>query len=378
MKGHIRARGERSWELKFDAGRDPLTQERIIRYHSFKGTKREAQNKLAELINAVDKRSYVAPSKATVADYVRARVEHWQAASEISVRTADRYRELVEHQIVPYLGGKRLQDLRPRDIEEWHLKLRTAEAAPRTIGHAHRVLSKALKNAVENEEILKNVASQKAAPKVPDKEMVIVRDVPGFMEKIRAGTTYVPAMIALFTGMRLGEIMALRWSRVNLDGKTIAVEESLEESSAHGLRFKSPKSKAGRRSLTLPEILVVALRDYRRQQQELRLKLGAGRLPDDALLFSTVDGEPIRPNTVSGAWGRCADAIGLPEVTFHALRHTHASQLIDEGVDIVTISKRLGHAKPDITLHVYAHLFRQDDGKAAAAINAAFARNAEA
>jgi integrase len=78
----------------------------------------------------------------------------------------------------------------------------------------------------------------------------------------------------------------------------------------------------------------------------------------------------LTPNAVSTAWSDFADAIGIPDVTFHALRHTHASQLIDAGVDIVTISKRLGHAKPDITLLVYAHLFRKDDGKAAAAINA--------
>jgi integrase len=103
------------------------------------------------------------------------------------------------------------------------------------------------------------------------------------------------------------------------------------------------------------------------------MQLGAGRLPDDALLFATVGGEPLSPNAQSAAWADFADSIGMPDVTFHALRHTHASQLIDAGVDIVTISKRLGHAKPDITLRIYAHLFRKDDSKAAAAINVALA-----
>jgi integrase len=82
-------------------------------------------------------------------------------------------------------------------------------------------------------------------------------------------------------------------------------------------------------------------------------------------------GGKLSPNAQSAAWSDFADSIGMPEVTFHSLRHTLASQLIDAGVDIVTISKRLGHAKPDITLRIYAHLFRNDDGKAAAAINAA-------
>jgi integrase len=94
-------------------------------------------------------------------------------------------------------------------------------------------------------------------------------------------------------------------------------------------------------------------------------------LPDDALLFADISGNLSSPSALSGAWSEFARSIGLPAVTFHALRHTHASQLIDAGVDIVTISKRLGHAKPDITLRVYAHLFRNDDRKAAMAINAA-------
>jgi integrase len=97
------------------------------------------------------------------------------------------------------------------------------------------------------------------------------------------------------------------------------------------------------------------------------MQLGAGKLPEDAVVFADINGEPLSPNAVSAAWAGFADSIGLPAITFHALRHTHASQLMD----IVTISKRLGHSKPDITLRICAHLFRKDDGKAAAAINAA-------
>jgi integrase len=111
------------------------------------------------------------------------------------------------------------------------------------------------------------------------------------------------------------------------------------------------------------------LREHRKAQLELRMQLGAGRLPDDALLFSNIDGRPLSPIAVSVSWGRFAAVIGMPEITLHGLRHTHASQLIDQGVDIVTISKRLGHATPAITLSVYAHMFRKDDSKAAAAIN---------
>jgi len=178
-------------------------------------------------------------------------------------------------------------------------------------------------------------------------------------------------MVALFTGMRLGEILALRWGRIDLDRNVIQVREAVEHTKAHGLRFKSPKSKAGRRDITMPDLLIETLRDYRKVQLELRMKLGAGKLQDDALLFADLEGTLPSPNSMSAAWSDFAKAVGMPEVSFHGLRHTHASQLISEGVDIVTFSKRLGHAKPTITLATYAHLFQKDDSKAAAAINAA-------
>jgi integrase len=112
------------------------------------------------------------------------------------------------------------------------------------------------------------------------------------------------------------------------------VREALEHTKAYGIRFKPPKSKAGRRDITLPDILVATLREYRKAQLELRMKFGAGKLPDDALLFGDIKGNPPSPNAFSAAWSDFAKRIGLPDVTFHALRHTHASQLIDAGVDM--------------------------------------------
>jgi len=199
--------------------------------------------------------------------------------------------------------------------------------------------------------------------------MAIIKDVPVFIELIRGHRLFVLAMVAIFTGLRLGEALALRWGRVVLDRKVIEVREAVEETKVHGIRFKAPKSKAGRRDVTLPDILVEALREFRKEQQELRFKLGIGKLQDDTLLFAGVDGALPSQKRYSKAWSDF-----YPAATFHALRHTHASQLIDAGVDIVTISKRLGHAKPSITLAIYAHLFQKDDSKAAAAINAMLPR----
>jgi integrase len=99
-----------------------------------------------------------------------------------------------------------------------------------------------------------------------------------------------------------------------------------------------------------------------------------GKLTEDDLLFPVLDGSLPSPRAFSADWADVAAGIGMPDITFHALRHTHASQLIDAGVDVVTISKRLGHSNPNITLRIYAHLFRQKDDKAAEAINEALAK----
>lgn len=368
-RGHIRQRGKH-WEIKLDIDRDPITGKRKTAFHSFRGSKREAQAKLAELITAVGKGSYVEPSKIAVADFVRTRVDQWEAAGDISARTAQRYRQLVENQIAPHLGNRPLQKLTRLDVEGWHTALRNGGLASRTIGHAHRVLGKALGDAERDGAVIKNVCKLQRAPKVAEREMVIVKDVPGLVDKLRGSRLYAPAMVALFGGLRLGEVLALRWSCVDVDRKKISIREALETTKA-GIRFKPPKSKAGRRDITLPDVLLDALREHRKAALELRMLLGAGRLPDDALLFTNFKGEPLQPGNVSSDWGELAERMGIPGVTFHGLRHTHASQLIDAGVDIVTVSKRLGHAKPSVTLAVYAHMFKTDDSKAAAAINAA-------
>jgi hypothetical protein len=155
MKGHIRERSPGRWAIILDV-RDPVTGRRKRKWHSFKGSKREAQVECAKLIAAVSKGDYVEPSKATVADFVRARIDQWQAAGEISVRTAERQRVLLMYQITPHLGTKVLRKLRSLDIEAWHTALRDSVSAS-TIGHAHRLLSKALRDALKNDLVVRNV-----------------------------------------------------------------------------------------------------------------------------------------------------------------------------------------------------------------------------
>jgi integrase len=382
MKGHIRERSPGHWAIVLDV--PGKSGKRRRKWHSFKGTKREAQKECARLLTELDKGSYIDSSKLTVAEHVRARVAQWEAAGDVSAKTAERYRELVENQIVPHIGAKQVQKLKPLDIEAWHTTLKNSGRkggkggiSNRTIGHAHRVLSKALREAARHDLVLKNVAAEEGAPKVDSDEMLILtpEQLAELPDKLAGRPIRPRAITAVYTGMRRGELLALRWRNLDLDAKVIKVREALEETKKLGVRFKSTKTKNGRRDISLPDIVVETLREHRKAELELRFALGLGKLEPDALVFpETPDGgRPISPGSFSAEWRDVADAIGLAGVPLHSLRHTHASQLIDEGVDVVTISKRLGHASPAITLKIYAHLFRKDDGKAAEAINAALA-----
>jgi integrase len=148
------------------------------------------------------------------------------------------------------------------------------------------------------------------------------------------------------------------------------VREAIEETNDGRLSFKEPKTQGGIRDITLPDIVVDTLREHRRQQAARRLPLGLGKMTDDTLVFARLDGGPASPRALTKEWRTAAVAIGV-SVSFHALRHTHVSQLVDAGIDIVKISKRLGHANVSTTLDIYSHLFAAREDKSAAAINAA-------
>jgi integrase len=376
MPGNITRRGRNSWRLKFEAGGcDPLTGKRRTGYVTVRGTKKKAQAELIRLLATVENRTVVEPSKVTLTDYVRAWLD---GSTHLAPKTMERYRELAECQIIPYLGNLPLQKLRPLQISDWHGKLLRSGGrngrplSARTVGHAHRVLHAALAQAAKLEATARNVASVVTPPKVDAAEIECLdqAQIKAVLVALRDDPLRSIVTIALTTGMRRGELCALQWRQIDLDAATIDVERSLEQTN-HGLRVKPPKSRHGRRCISLPVSAIETLRTHRLRQTELRLALGLGRLGPEDLVFCLEDGSPLPPDRLSQQWRRAADRHGLPPVTFHAFRHTHASALIAAGLDIVTVSRRLGHGSPGITLGIYAHKFTNTDTAAAAAIDAA-------
>ena len=380
MTGHVRRRGKNSWELKFDIGNDAANGSRRVRYVSFKGTKRDANIELGRLIAENAAGEGVDPSKETVAEFMQRWDRDW-AATNVSPKTLERYRQIIRLHVVPHIGTLRMQKLRAVNLNELYAKLlragkengRVLSAA--SVSYVHRVLHRSLGHAATWGIVAQNVASLVSAPPVQETEItVLTEEQIGAVLRHFNGRTLRPIVSFLVgTGARRGEALALRWRDLDLDKGIVRIERSLEQTKS-GLRFKSPKTKTGRRNVSISPWLVAELRGHRTRQQERRLSLGLGRAPDDSLVFARWDGSPRSPHGVTQKFALAMVSLKINGVKLHSLRHTHVSQLIASGMDILTISRRIGHASPAITLDVYGHLFSNTDARAAEIMEATFAK----
>jgi integrase len=371
MRGHIRERSPGHWAIVVDA-REPHTGRRKRRWHSFAGTKRQAQVRCAELIAETQRGGAVAPDKITVAGFLDRFERDW-IATHVSARSAERYVGALAH-TREHLGDRLLQKLQPTDLAALHTALHRAGLAPRSIKFVHVVLHRALGQAKLWGMIRDNPAEIAKPPKAPQHEMEMLqpKDAARLLERLQGKPLYLIASLGLGTGMRRNEMLALRWRDLDLDHARLTVATALEQTKAHGIRVKTPKTKHGKRTISLPAHIVTELRAHWKAQQEQRLKLGLGRAGDDAPVFATHDGKFMSPDAVSHAWVRQMESIGMSDVTLHSLRHTNASMLIKGGVDIITVSRRLGHGSPKVTLEVYGHLVTGADDKAVDIMSAAF------
>lgn len=357
--GHIRRRGQTSWEIKFDVGRDPLTKKRIIKFKTVRGTKRDAQRELRRQLLAVDTGQFVDPGKLTLGEYLKWWLDN-EAQNKVAPKTLQVYRYMAEKHIIPELGPCRLSYLRPLHITQYYnKKLRAGRVdgkgglSAQSIRHHDRLLHVALRRARVLNLILRNPVEDASRPAVPDREIQTLNDqqVATLLSAIEETRLYEPVFLALTTGLRRGEILGLRWSDLDLGRGTVTVQRSLEQTKA-GLRFKSPKTRKGRRTVTLPDIAVESMREHRRRQAEERLALGLGK---PKTVFTDVEGGPWPPDKLSRQFGNLVRKASIGKITFHGLRHTHITNLLREGVHPKVAAERAGHSSVAITLDLYSH-----------------------
>jgi integrase len=364
MKGHIRQRSPGSWELRYDFGVDPGTGKRRIATTTVRGDRKAAERELRRLLCTVDQGEHVDPSRMAVREWL----EHWLSTvrAEVSPKTHERYGEIVRNFLAPSFGNLSLTKLAPVHIQQayngWatggRLDGKPGGLSPQTRRHIHRILRTALGRAVEQQAIARNPADafKKRLPKVERRTLTTLtaEQSARLLESIAHSRVYWPVLLALSTGMRRGEILALRWKNVDLERGAVRVVESLEQTNA-GIRFKPPKTNQ-HRVITLPAYAVEELRRLRRQQAEELLAVGV-RQTGETLVCCRADGQPHKPLSLTYEFARfVARMKDLPRVRFHDLRHSHATQLLASGVHPKIASERLGHASIGITLDLYSHV----------------------
>lgn len=361
MKGHIRRRGKRSWGIVLDLGRDEQGQRRQ-KWHSVKGTRRDAEAELARLLNDFNLGSYVEPTKLTVDDFCQTWLRDF-AKRSVSAKTYERYRSLLLGNVAPVIGHVRLSKLSPLQIQSFYTGLletgrRDGKGglSAQTVVHIHRLMHKAFGQAVRWQLLSRNILDAVEPPRVQHTQMKALDDaeVKDLLDLTRNKPLYGPVLIALATGLRRGEILALKWPEVDFEGGQVRVVASMEQTKA-GLRLKAPKTAKSRRSVTLPQFAINYLRDLKKTQAEERLRVGSVYDNQD-FVFAREDGSPVKPDTLSTNFATMIRRSNLPHVRFHDLRHTHATQLLVQGVNPKVVSERLGHSKVAITLDTYSHV----------------------
>jgi integrase len=377
--GHVRRRGKTSWGIKFELGSDPATGRRRIRYVNFRGTRRGAEIELARLVIQHAAGEDIDPLKVTITAFFESWTRDW-VATNVSPKTHERYQQIIRLNVVPHLGSMPIQKLRPVHLQELYSRLlregghEGRPLAPASVSYVHRVLHRALGHATTWGITTKNVASSVSPPPKAEDEIVIMTEeqIDAMLRHLEGRSLRPIVSFLLGTGCRRGEALALRWQDVDLDRAVVRIERSVEQIKG-ALRIKSPKTKHGRRNVSISPWLVAELRAHRRQQQEQRLSLGMGRTPDDALVFGRWDGSMRSPHGVTQKFALAMKALGIA-CTLHSLRHSHVSRLIAGGVDILTISRRIGHAGAVVTLGTYGHMCRNTDEGAANVMETAFAK----
>jgi integrase len=376
MRGNITRRGKSSWRIKFEVGHDPLTGNRKVHTETVRGTKADAVTLLSKRLAERGEGRLIERSVITVAQYAK----HWLttiAPAKASGKTRERYGEIVEKHIVPHIGNVELQKLDGPTIDSFYAKLGKSGRrdgngglSPQSVRHIHRLLSLILASAVKAKKLIASpMAAVQTTPKVrrPDIQVLDDAELATLFSHLKGRPLYAPVLLAASTGMRRGEVLALRWKDVDLDKATLEVAQVVELVGGK-VALKEPKTERSRRTIALPERLVQELRTYRKEQAEYCLKLGVGRFE---LVFPNWDGSLRNPSHFTKAFSREVAAAKLPHVTFHGLRHTHITHLLRSNVPVHVVSARAGHANPTVTLNIYAHLLPGQQEGAAAVMDAA-------
>jgi integrase len=373
MQGHIRKRGKGSWTVVVSLGRDPVTGKRRQVWRAVRGTKKDAEALLVQLLHQRDTGIDQPPGKITVALYLERWLQDY-VRPNLAPKTFLQYSYLMRQHLLPALGAIPLAKLRPQHIQAMYAQLLARGRAdgkgglsPKTVLHIHRLLREALSHALKWQMISRNPADAVEPPRAGRYEPPSVSSgaVRGLLSAAEATPYGFLIHTAIMTGLRRGELLGLRWQDLDLEKGLLHVRQTCQWLPRQGFEFRPPKTHRSRRPVALATVTVSALREHRRQQLEQRLVLGSA-YRDHGLVFATPLGTPLDPSNLRRAWAGIVKAAGLPHLRLHDIRHIHATLMLLGGEHPKVVAERLGHAQVGITLDTYSHVLPNLQEQAAA------------
>ncbi len=339
---------------------------------TIKGNRRKAEAELTKRRISMESGSFNGKKKLTVGAYLQSWLETY-ATTNCTAKTVQGYKQSINCYTGP-IAGITLQKLDATHIQPIYAGMIKRGLSNRTVDALHKALNIALNTAVKQGTLKRNILDSVIAPKVVKKEI----EVWDAETRARAMTVLRESQygdfyqLGLMTGMRRGELAGLKWANVNLANQQLQVVNTLQRITGQGLMNGQPKTERSRRSIALSPDTVALLHEIRGRQITQQLEV-SDAWTDSGYVFTDASGMPVDPNLATRAFKKVVATAGLPKLTIHGLRHTHATILLEQGVNPKVVSERLGHASVATTMDIYSHVLPDMQEKAALAIDAALA-----
>jgi integrase len=368
MRGSLREKRPDYWEVRVEIGVDAVTGKRSQISKVVRGTRREAERSLNELIAKASAGSAGGTTAATFSDLLDAWMEH--AATDLAYQTIVGYNRLINKRIKPALGTVKLRKLDSAKLDQFYRSLTAVGLSPATIRQAHAIIRRALGQAVKWEWLAVNAALKASPPRLV--KSVTTPPTPAAVIALmeRAKNSKYPEFsviihAAAVTGARRGELCGLKWSDFDFEAPAVLISRSVYETKEHVMVEKDTKTHQARR-ISLDKATVAVLHAHREMLAKRAYDCGT-ELVKDAYVFSDSDdcSQPWIPSRVTLAYRRLCDEFELTGMRFHDLRHFAATRLLAAGIDVRTVSGRLGHANAATTLGTYSHFIGAADVHAA-------------
>ena len=388
MAGSIEKRGKNSYRLTVSEGFD-LNGKPMIHRKTVHGTKKDAEVELAKFVTEVQNGLVIDGKSLKFYEFTEICKRDY-GSKELAPSTYKRYCRMLETRLIPYFGHFYITKIKPTDIMKFYDLLEKDTQLVRkkgnngsktkkplsgkTILEHHRLLRAMLHKAVYWQLIVANPAERVQPPKArkPKRRSYDDEQTKILLENLELlsseDTKYKVAIIlTVFTGVRLGELMGLEWQDVDFKNGIISINRSSQYLADMGVFTKVPKTESSIREIAIPEFIISLLEEYKLWYEEQKSIYGELWANSDRL-FVQADGKPMHPSTISKWFVKYVGQIGLPVINFHGLRHTNASLLVAQNIDIAVISARLGHAQISTTLDFYVHPLLSHNRKAGYAL----------